>query len=75
MLITPKGKIVRGTGALHQDGAEAYRQRLDGLYIYVWGRVVYDDGFVKGRWLDFCHRYNCAKPEDGRVHHHHNDGN
>jgi hypothetical protein len=75
ILITPKAGIERGTPALDGNEAEAYRQRLDGFFVYVWGRVEYEDGFGKPRWLAFCHRYNCAKPETLRTHHHHNDGN
>jgi hypothetical protein len=74
MLITPKAKVERGTGELGKDSAEAYRNRLDGFYIYVWGRVEYEDGFGNDRWMIFCHRYNCAKPDAWRVHYHHNDG-
>jgi hypothetical protein len=29
-----------------------------GLYLYVWGRVTYKDGFSwRKRYADFCHRY------------------
>jgi hypothetical protein len=27
-------------------------------WIYVWGRIEYHDGFVGGRFIEFCHRYN-----------------
>jgi hypothetical protein len=74
-MIVPKGKVERGTPELGKDGTEAYRGRLEGFFVYVWGRVEYEDGFDKSRWLIFCHRYNCAKPEALRTHHHHNDGN
>ena len=74
VLITSKGTIERGTGPLDQEGAMAYRDRLDGFYIYVWGRIEYEDGFGSPQWLIFCHRYNCANPDISRVHHHHNDG-
>jgi hypothetical protein len=52
-------------------------------YLYIWGKITYDDGFGESRWLTFCHRYNCASPRNsqggidpkyGRYHHHHNDG-
>lgn len=38
-------------------------------YIYVWGRVYYDDGFRMRRQTNFCHRYNLVMlrmMEDGR---------
>jgi hypothetical protein len=75
ILIAPKGRVERGSRALGDDGAEAYRNRLDGFFVYAWGRVEYDDGFGEPRWLVFCHRYNCASPEIYRHHHRHNDGN
>lgn len=75
VMISPKGEIERGTPALSDDEAEALRTRITGFWVYVWGRVEYDDGFGQPRWLIFCHRYNCSKPDIARVHHHHNDGN
>ena len=32
-------------------------------YLYVWGRMTYDDGFKCRRYLNFCHRYPWAKKE------------
>jgi hypothetical protein len=35
-------------------------RKKDGLYLYVWGAVYYEDGFGSGqRTTKFCHRYNC----------------
>lgn len=52
-------------------------------YFFVWGKVVYDDGFGKERETIFCHRYNCRRLERnngffrirGRYGRHHNKGN
>jgi hypothetical protein len=30
-------------------------------FAYVWGKVVYNDGFVDGRSITFCHRYNMKR--------------
>ena len=80
--VLPVGtKMPIGTGSL-----ESGRQRLStGIgFIYVWGKVTYEDGFGEHRWVLFCHRYNCASPKNGhngidaeygRYHHHHNDAN
>ena len=73
VLILPKTEIERGTPNLSTGDEINYRARIG--YIYVWGRVEYNDGFKDGRWLIFCHRYNCRKAETPRLHHHHNDGN
>jgi hypothetical protein len=75
ILIAPKEGIERGTSSLSQEGVEACDKRLDGFYVYVWGRIEYDDGFGNARWMIYCHRYNCSSPDTPRIHHHHNDGN
>jgi hypothetical protein len=70
-----------GSGAL---AAGRQRMATGNGYVYVWGRVTYEDGFGTPRWLIYCHRYNCASPKNaqggievkyGRYHYHHNDGN
>jgi|HubBroStandDraft_6_1064221.scaffolds.fasta_scaffold537903_2 hypothetical protein len=75
------GEMLRGTGPL--NGGRTVLATQEG-FIYVWGRVTYEDGFDEPRWLTFCHRYNCGSPqlrEGGmaakyaRHHHHYNDGN
>lgn len=43
-------------------------QDLEGLYVYVWGRIAYLDGFGwRKRRLDFCHRYPWAKREEAAT--------
>jgi hypothetical protein len=54
-------------------------------YLYVWGRMTYDDGFNRRRFLNFCHRYPLDKleipsgggffisEEHGRYHEYGND--
>jgi hypothetical protein len=58
--------------------------KSDPKFVYVWGRATYKDGFGKGRFVNFCHRYNWANrvtppgggvrldPEDARYHRHGN---
>lgn len=74
-------EMPRGTGTLN-DGRRVLNAGRG--FIYVWGKVTYQDGFGEARWLTFCHRYNCASPklESGgidpkfsRHHHFYNDGN
>ena len=71
----------RGTGALEENGKAEFLACAG--YLYVWGKVLYQDGFNTPRWLKFCHRYNSSSPRNGqggidvvyaRYHHHHNDG-
>jgi hypothetical protein len=79
IMLSPKIEVERGTGAMSAEAVAKYEAKEG--FIFVWGRLEYEDGFeyVEGleqpRWLDFCHRYNCAKPEVLRHHHHHNNGN
>jgi len=42
------------------DDGSRYRREwgADSRYLYVWGRVRYQDGFGNPRYTDFCHRYN-----------------
>lgn len=72
ILLLPKMKVERGTLNLSDVDAAKYREGRG--FIYVWGRAEYEDGFNQTRWLIFCHRYNCSKPDAFRHHHHHNDG-
>jgi hypothetical protein len=80
--ILPIGaEMPSGTNPL-SDAERANFENKKG-FLYIWGRVTYEDGFKQTRWLDFCHRYNCASPRNseggidqkyGRYHHYHNDG-
>ena len=72
-VILARSEIERGTAALTPEDAERFHAGRG--YVYVWGRAEYDDGFGNPRWMIFCHRYNCSKPEIFRQHDHHNDGN
>jgi hypothetical protein len=35
-------------------------------WVYVWGIVTYNDGFVDGRIIRFCHRYNLKRFQPGK---------
>jgi hypothetical protein len=71
--LLPGDEIERGTGKLSEEGAGHFADEAG--YIYVFGRVEYEDGFGEPRWMIFCNRYPCADPSKVRRHHHHNDGN
>ena len=71
--LLPKTQTERGTGALSPSDLAQYQTGKG--FIYVWGRIEYDDGFGgKPRWLIYCHRYNLSSPQIPRLHHHHTDG-
>jgi hypothetical protein len=42
---------------------EAANSPIPDKHLYVWGRITYDDGFYRRRYLNFCHRYPCDKKE------------
>jgi hypothetical protein len=85
-VLPARSEMLRGTGAL--EGGRTVLAARQG-FIFVWGKVTYEDGFGEPRWLTFCHRYNCASPnkpgsepiigggiaaEYARSHHFYNDG-
>jgi hypothetical protein len=74
------GQMPKGTGAL--NAGRTVLAAGQG-FVYVFGRVTYEDGFGELRWLTFCHRYNCSSPKlknggidskYARHHHYYNDG-
>jgi hypothetical protein len=85
--LTGAGNIV-GPGTMMTQGSPNIPRETVGGYYYVWGKVIYDDGFGVERYTTFCHRYNIhrwvidkklaedrIRPRYGRQHHHGNDAN
>ena len=80
-------EIVRGSNGISREPIDACEAKPK--FLYVWGRVEYDDGFGVSRLTNFCYRYNWEneKPipdgggrrhilaEDGRYHVYGNDAN
>jgi hypothetical protein len=73
------GHNVLPPGSIMRHGGPMKPWRPAG-YFYVWGDVIYGDGFGHQRTTQFCHRYNCRRfarggiaPEYGRHHHYGND--
>jgi hypothetical protein len=56
--VTMGTKMVQG-GRPIEVGPNDLRLQ-DGLYLYVWGAVFYEDGFGNHRTTRYCHRYNCG---------------
>jgi hypothetical protein len=73
ILLVPNLEVERGTPSLSKQDVAQYRAKRG--FVFVWGRIEYEDGFGRPRWRTFCHRYNCSKPTAFRHHDHHNDGN
>ena len=83
--LTGRGNIV-GPGTMMTQGSPNIPGETACGYYYVWGKVVYDDGFGVEQHTTFCHRYNTRRwlldkkrdenrirPRYGRQHHHGND--
>jgi hypothetical protein len=76
-IIAPNGTMRQGSPNIERVGG--------GGHIFVWGEVLYEDGFEKWHSTTFCHRYNCRRllpnkngierihPRYGRQHDHGND--
>ena len=80
-------QIVRGSKGISRQPIDACLAKPK--FLYVWGRVEYDDGFGVSRFTNFCYRYNWENEraipngegrrhipgEDGRYHVYGNDAN
>jgi hypothetical protein len=78
----PVENVLSGNGVIPartemKKGAKAIRlAELDSFkrgggakdrWLYVWGRVAYEDGFGRDCRTDFCFRYNLAGTHDGTI--------
>jgi hypothetical protein len=68
-VIAPNANILYATEAIRKSeiaiNRDAAERRGRSYYLYVWGVVQYNDGFVDGRYTKFCHRYNFSGVPDG----------
>jgi hypothetical protein len=63
-VIPPSGHMIQGgivinVGEVGTTDPGELREETDS-FLYVWGIVIYDDGFGETRRTRFCHRYNCV---------------
>jgi hypothetical protein len=59
-VLPPGGFMTQGGVIINVGkGPNELKQQID-LFLYVWGIVIYDDGFGTVRRTRFCHRYNCV---------------
>jgi hypothetical protein len=57
----PPGTAMTQGGPIIYIGDDPHDLRKEvGLYLYIWGGVIYDDGFGNERQTNFCHRYNAV---------------
>jgi len=58
-VLQPRAEMRAGSGA--QSVAVIETAKGETSYIYLWGRVEYEDGVSNAKhFTNFCHRYNCA---------------
>jgi hypothetical protein len=77
------GNNVTSPGEAMTQGSIEKDIPQDRGYFFVWGKIIYDDGFGKERKTVFCHRYNCRRLErdndffsiSSRYGRHHDKGN
>lgn len=64
-----RGEIVRGARAIEFAELSSFRRGggVKNRWLYVWGRVSYDDGFGRDRHTNFCFRYNLAAMAKRRI--------
>jgi hypothetical protein len=79
------GRNVIAPNAIMRQGSPNIERTGRGGHIFVWGEVLYEDGFGNWHSTTFCHRYNCRRllpdkngserirPRFGRQHHYGND--
>jgi hypothetical protein len=59
-VLPPGGSMSQGGVIINVgDGPGELKMEID-RFLYVWGMVIYDDGFGETRRTRFCHRYNCV---------------
>jgi hypothetical protein len=83
--VQPRAKMRVGTGAWNIPAASDRQKELElNGWLYVWGKVTYNDSYGTQRWTKFCHRYPCEMfGKDGADFHsisvkharYHEDGN
>ena len=68
-IIPAKAKITKGAKAIDPAEMDFFKKGggAKDRWLYVWGRVSYSDGFDRGRYTDFCFRYNLAGSKEGKL--------
>lgn len=77
IVLAPKAAAIKGGRPTNKKRFDAIRigAEADKAWLYVWGKVAYHDGFRKGKFIEFCHRYNlngavgyAVRKKNGRHH-------
>lgn len=60
IVLAPKARARKGSRATNRQRFATIRNdaQSDRAWMYIWGRIIYHDGFRDGRVIEFCHRYN-----------------
>lgn len=68
-VIPARTEMRKGAKAIRSSELASFKQGggPKDRWLYVWGRVAYEDGFGRNCWTDFCFRYNLAGTHDGTI--------
>ncbi len=68
-IIPAKTEMTKGTKAIDSAELDSFKKGggAKDRWLYVWGRVSYNDGFGRDRYTDFCFRYNLAGTKEGKI--------
>jgi hypothetical protein len=68
-IVPAQAEVRRGAKAIGAAELDAFKKGggTKDRWLYVWGRVSYDDGFGRDRYTDFCFRYNLAGAKEGKI--------
>jgi hypothetical protein len=68
-IVPARMEMIRGAKAIASAELDVFKAGggAKDRWLYVWGRVSYEDGFGRERRTDFCFRYNLAGMKDGKI--------
>lgn len=68
-IVPAKMKVIKGARAIALTELDSFRTGggAKDRWLYVWGRISYEDGFGRNCRTDFCFRYNLAGMKDKKI--------
>jgi hypothetical protein len=69
IVLAPKSRFRKGADPTTREEFDKCRigAEKNKAWLYVWGRITYNDGFRADRWIEFCHRYNLRGTKEYRI--------
>jgi hypothetical protein len=68
-IVPARMEVLKGAKAIASAELDAFKAGggAKDRWLYVWGRISYEDGFGHDRRTDFCFRYNLAGIKDAKI--------